>query len=74
MYLLSYSGSLPICPVKTEICVIFQKRGISRALKLFGRTSKMAKVEYEAVRECPFSQTLRYAQKIILGISTRCLR
>jgi len=45
MYLLSYSGSLPICPVKTEICVIFQKRGISRALKLFGRTSKMAKVE-----------------------------
>ena len=52
-YLLSYSGSLPICPVKTEICVIFQKCGISRVLKLFGRTSKMAKVEINTTLELP---------------------
>ncbi len=29
---------------------------------------------YEAVRGCPFSSTLCHTQKIILGISTICLR
>ncbi|HDL07311.1 MAG TPA: hypothetical protein ENG35_01060 [Desulfobacteraceae bacterium] len=45
--LLSCSGRTPVCPIKTEICVIFQKLGISRVIKLFGRASKMAKVEFK---------------------------
>jgi len=47
---------------------------LSGSLLLCLYLSNPVSVYCEAVRECPFCQTLRYAQKNILEISTICLR